>query len=151
MKNHIPILVSTILILALGLSLLMVGASESPVLARDESPLEEAMSNIKSKLRKVKRALRAEDSVAALAGIGALEEAAIAAKKLEPAMATEEKDEAKKAALVKYFRLQVIELIGEMLKIEKALIEGDLEAAGKGVTKLQKIEHEGHERFGVDD
>lgn len=151
MKNCSPVLIPVVLIIALALSLLTVGASEGTAPARDESPLEDAMSTIKSKLRKVKRALRAEDSAAALDGIVALEEAALAAKKLEPSMATKEKDESKKAALVKDFRLRVIDLIAEMLKVEKALLAGDLEAASNGVKMLQKIEHDGHERFEVDD
>ena len=106
---------STILVgILLCLSLFVVGNLGSPALATDETPLEDAMSGIKSKLRKVKRALRAEDVTAALEGMQALEEAALAAKKFEPKMVMEEKDEAKKAALMKDFRLRVIAHRGDL-------------------------------------
>ncbi len=55
--------------------------------------------------------------------------------------------EGERAAFVRAYRKEMIELLVELLRLEAALLEGNTEDAQKIYKNLKKMEEAGHERF----
>ncbi|MBK9383648.1 MAG: hypothetical protein IPN34_02320 [Planctomycetes bacterium] len=131
------------------LALSMVSA---PSTSAAEETIEKAMDTMKKNARALKPLLQEKDKAAeALPLVVEIEHAILAAKGATPDLVNEIQDEKKKAEEKIAFRRAMIEMLGETLKLEDALIEGKMDKAKEHYEKLGKMQKPGHDRFKKDD
>ncbi len=116
----------------------------------EESPLEEAMSQIQSGGRSVRRALRKKDVPAALVAIGKAQAGVVAAKGLIPVVAESAQGE-ERAALLHDYRSRMIAVLEQWVLMEKALLAGKIDVANAVSKKLSELKKSGHEKYDIDD
>lgn len=119
------------------------GEAEETELARRMEVVEEGMKFLRRGLRDPE----ARDEC--LARIVSMEEAALACKGLVPAMAAQV-PEAEREAFVRAYRRDMAELLIGILRLEQAVLDGDVEAARARWRELSDLEDAGHERFTED-
>lgn len=112
----------------------------------EESPLEEAMSQIQSGGRSVRRALRKKDIPAAMVAIGKAQAGVVAAKGLIPEIAESVQGE-ERAALLHDYRTRMIAVLEQWVQMEKALLAGKIDEANAVSKKLSELKKSGHEKY----
>jgi soluble cytochrome b562 len=136
----------SLLVLTLALS----GAGWA--LAADEhdhkhSDLEETMEKANKALKLVKADIAdASKNTTTLAAVGEMQKHFLAGKTLIPAKAAKLSGPAKDKFVMEY-RKAMIGLMGELLKLEGALLDGKNDQAAEIVKNLGKIKADGHEKF----
>ncbi|MGE4618443.1 MAG: hypothetical protein AAEJ04_01390 [Planctomycetota bacterium] len=115
-----------------------------------DEAIEDAMKKLKSASRSVRRALRSKDVVGALAWVGKAQLALVESKMFVPDAASELTGKAK-TALEQDYRLRVIAVLEQWIVIEKALLQGDTEAASVAMKKVSELKKSGHQKHKVDD
>ena len=116
-----------------------------------ETVLAGHREKIEDALKALRRELREEPGgAAALGTIVEIERLALECKGLEPALAAP-LPEAERSALVKAYRLTMIEFIEKQLAVERALLEGKAEAIKQALDELRAMEDSAHERFAPED
>jgi soluble cytochrome b562 len=127
------------------LALSMVSA---PTNGAAEETIEKAMDSMKKNARTLKALLQEKDKAAeALPLVVEIQNAILAAKGATPDLVNEIQDEKKKAEEMIAYRRAMIELLGEALRLEDALLEGKMEKAREHFEKLGKMQKPGHDRF----
>jgi hypothetical protein len=148
---------TALLLVALALSLPLARASQQggagapPAQEEPGTPLHAAMEALEQHLGHLRRALRedATDVELALASVAAMEEATLRAKQLVPPLVAAA-PEAERAGLLCDYRKMQVELLAAELKLEAALLEGDLVSARALFKEVRAFEDTGHERFTED-
>lgn len=109
--------------------------------------LHDEMEKLRSALRKLRRALRADDQKAA--ALQALVEAQLSVhrSKVMAPVSLEGKSDADKAQGMTAYRQQMIGVARQLLDCESRLLAGDLAGARKVREQLKKLEKAGHEKF----
>ncbi|MBL8900994.1 MAG: hypothetical protein JNM84_25410 [Planctomycetes bacterium] len=127
------------------LALSMVSA---PSKSAAEDSIEAAMGVLKKNARALKPLLQEKDKAAeALPLVVEMETALMSAKGVTPDLVNEIQDAKKKAEETLAYRRMMIEMLGETLKLEDALLEGKMEKAREHYEKLGKMQKPGHDRF----
>ena len=109
--------------------------------------LETHMEALNRDVRRLSRQLdQADKNSSSLELIADMESHVLAAKLLEPPMATTLSGRKKDEFLVAY-RKQMIVLLDALLEMERQVLEGKNSDAKETFQKLQQIESEGHSKF----
>ncbi len=116
-----------------------------------KTELHKQMEQIETGVKKLRRTLRKKESNAeSLEIITKIEEAAVACKQMTPSRATTMPADQQPQFVIAY-RKGMAGLVGEMVKMETALLDGDNAAAQAILKKLKDVEDEGHDKFKQDD
>jgi len=140
MRTSITLLSCVTLAFSVGIT-----ASAKPV---DDTPLQESMGSLNSGLRSFRKALKAEtpDQEAALAQIVAMQSATQISKVQVPVKAESMSAEDGRA-LTKGYRMDLIELQRELLKLELLILEEDYKAADGSIRRLMEMKKAGHDKY----
>ena len=115
--------------------------------ADDTTPLEDAMTTLNKALKTVKAQVEDPSKNAdSLKLVAEIEKQALIAKGFEPAKA-KSVPAAEKAKFVAAYRVKMTELMTEILKLEKALLENKNDAAAASVKLLYEMKTAGHKVF----
>lgn len=129
------------------LALSMVSA---PTKSPAEETIEQAMNTMKKNARSLKALLQEKEkdkAAEALPLVVEMQNAILSAKGATPDLVNEIQDAKKKAEEMVAYRRAMIEMLGEALKLEDALLEGKMEKAREHFEKLGKMQKPGHDRF----
>src|SRR5688572_17120301 len=135
--------VVTILLLALaGVSRLHAFA------AADETPLLQAMEKMDDALKALRKQVSdPAQNDASLKLIEEMQTQCVLAKGMTPERAAKEADKKK---FVTAYRLEMLKVMDELVKLERAVLEGKNEEALNLAKGLTKVKNEGHEKFQVE-
>ena len=97
-----------------------------------DAQIEEVMDEMKSAGRSFRRALRGKKVEDALKHVQRAQLATLKSKDLVPDMVAEMEDAQARAASLKEYRLMIVVTLEHWLKIERALLAGDMAAARRG-------------------
>lgn len=112
-----------------------------------KTDLHKKMEVIDNGMKKLRRTLRKkENNPESLELITSIEEAAIACKQMTPSRTTTMPADQQPAFLVTY-RKEMAKLVGEMVQMETALLDGDNASAQEVFKKLKDTEEDGHDKF----
>lgn len=113
----------------------------------EESVIHESMETLMGNFMPLRRALGAEDAAAALGHVVAMQGATFAAKGEVPPLAGEQ-PEADRAAYVRGYRESMIDLMDQLLELERAVLDEDWDTAN-GILRegLAGIRDAGHQRY----
>ena len=116
--------------------------------ADDENPLHVAMEKMDDALKALRKQVGdASQNDASLKLIDEMQAQCVIAKAIVPERAAKEADKKK---FVTSYRLEMLKVMDELVKLERAVVEGKNEEA-LGIAKgLTKIKNEGHEKFQVE-
>jgi hypothetical protein len=124
-----------------------VAAQARPEKQEQESLLEERMHAIEEELRALRRLVRdPAHSPQALAALARVQAAAVAAKSETPRHAAQI-PEAERAKFAADYRREMVLFLERSLGLERALLDGDSEAARAAYDALDAMEDAAHERF----
>ena len=112
-----------------------------------DAKIEEVMDEMKSAGRSFRRALRGKKVEDALKHAQRAQLATLKSKDLVPDRVSELEDPDVRAASLKDYRLMIIVTLEHWLKIERALLDGDLKTAGEEAKKISTVKKSGHEKF----
>jgi len=133
-----------LLALAVMTMLLMGSAARA---ADESTPLEDAMTALNKALKTVKAQVEdVSKNAESLKLVAEVEKQALIAKGFEPAK-TKSIPAGEKAKFVAAYRVKMTEMITEVLKLEKALLENKNDEAAKAVKVLYEMKTEGHKIF----
>lgn len=127
------------------------GASPTTPQDHEESPLEEAMLDLEEAVGKLRRTLRDEAKTAESLEYLLLAQRATFRARLETPSMTADLPEADRAAFQRDYRKVMVELLTTQLRLETALLDGDLETARATFKEMRPIEDKGHDRFTHDE
>ena len=113
----------------------------------DDARIEEAMDRMKSAGRSFRRALRGKKTEDALAHAHKAQLATLESKDLVPDRVAEMEDPAARAESLKEYRLMIVATLEYWLKIERALLAGDLKTAGEEAKKISALKKSGHQKY----
>ena len=124
--------------------------AQEPAQEEEVGPLEERMLVLKRGMRALRRGLKnPEKDGASLEIVAGMEAAVGEGKLIAPPMATGVPEEAREEFLTT-FRISMVRMQMELLKLELALLGGDRDAAKAAYEVLKDMEDAGHERFTED-
>lgn len=116
----------------------------------EESPLIVNMEVIEDGLRALRADLSDATKLTARLGLVLeMQNAAKAAKVLLPPIA-EQQPESERAAFAVAYRKEMIAVEEELLRLERAILDSNLEAAKASYKALKQMEEDGHARFTED-
>ena len=145
-------------VLALSLALAVAGSAGSAVqedpsaqsATTEEPPLVVNMEVIEDGLRALRGDLgdlgKLELRLDLLVG---MQTAAKATKTMVPPL-LDQQPEAERGAFLRAYRKEIITLEEELLRLERAILDGNLEAAKASYKALKQLEEDGHARFTED-
>jgi ABC-type transporter MlaC component len=135
----------TKLLAMVAVVMLLAGSS---LRAADEStPLEDAMTALNKALKTVKAQVEdVSKNAESLKLVAEVEKQALIAKGFEPAK-TKSLPAAERAKFVAAYRVRMTELMTEVLKLEKALLENKNDAAAASVKMLYEMKTDAHKIF----
>ena len=148
-----------LLLLALPLLFVTAAAAATPSLAAPFAPaqepgedaLEDHMLLMESAMKRLRRSLRdPEKRDDSLGYLVKMQEAALAAKQLQPRM-TAGVPEEERAAFLAAYRRDAAVLLRSLVELEIAVLEGDEAKAKELYDRLAELEETGHERFTEDE
>ena len=117
----------------------------------DETVLEEHMLEIEELLGKLRRSLRDPEQAAAAADtVAGIQDLVLKSKLLEPKMAPNVA-EADRPQFLKDFRKEFCGMLGKLVELEVALLDGDVDAAKRLFGEVRDYEDSGHEKFTEDE
>jgi hypothetical protein len=120
----------------------------APASSAAEESIEAAMGVLKKNARALKPLVQEKEKFAeALPLVVEMQTALLSAKGATPDLVNEIQDAKKKAEETIAYRRAMIEMIGETLKLEDALLEGKPEKAREHYEKLGKLQKPAHDRF----
>jgi soluble cytochrome b562 len=140
------------LTLALGVALVLpMGMMSSAPIAQaaddDEAPLEDLMGTISSRHKRLKRSIpNAAMNETSLKYVLDMQAAAVEAKKHNPAKTKSIPESSQKKFLISY-RKEMNVMIGQLLDLENALLDGDQKAAQANYDKLLSQKKKSHDKF----
>lgn len=138
------IAVTVALITVVGLS----GATRLHAYADEESPLLVAMEKMDDALKVLRKHVSdPAQNDASLKLIDEMQAQCVTAKALTPERAATESDKKK---FITAYRLEMLKVMDELLKLERAVLEGKNEEALALAKGLTKVKNEGHEKFQVE-
>jgi soluble cytochrome b562 len=141
------------LVLALAVGGLAVGFGPSGRVIAEEhkhTPLEDAMDAMNKALRTLKtQAADVSKQASNLELVSEMQKQMVLAKSLTPARAESLQAADKQKFLIEY-RKAMVGLIGELLKLEAAFLDGKTDDAQAIIKNLNKIKTDGHEKFQVE-
>jgi soluble cytochrome b562 len=143
--NTFSLLVLVGMLVVLGLA----GVARLQAFADDDkNPLHVAMEKMDDSLKALRKQLGdASQNEASLKLIEEMQTQCVVAKAQVPERAAKEADKKK---FVTAYRLDMLKVMDELVKLERAVLEGKNEDA-LGIAKgLTKIKNEGHEKFQVE-
>ena len=112
-----------------------------------DAQIEEIMDEMKSAGRSFRRALRGNKVEDARKHVQRAQLATLKSKDLVPDMVAEMEDAQARAASLKEYRLMIVVTLEHWLKIERALLAGDMAAASEEAKKISAVKESGHEKF----
>jgi len=116
-----------------------------------KTELHKQMEQIDTGMKKLRRTLRKKESnPESLEWISKIEQAAIISKQMTPSRAATLPADQQPQFVVAY-RKRMAQLVGEMLKMETALLDDDNAKAQDVFKELKTIEEDGHDKFMQDD
>lgn len=116
----------------------------------EETPLTTDMKILQSGLRGLRRSVRDPEKLEeTLVALQEVQGAALRSKALVPTMAASV-PEGERGAFIQAYRTEMIVLLEQLLAVEKAVIEGDVDGARALFKEVQALEDPGHERFTED-
>lgn len=119
----------------------------SAELKGEDAKIEEIMDEMKSAGRSFRRALRGKKVEDALKHVQRAQLATLKSKDLVPDRVAEKEDPQARAASLKEYRLMIVVTLEHWLKIERALLAGDMAAASEEAKKISAVKKSGHEKF----
>ena len=143
--NTFPLLAVLVAMLVLGLA---GGVARHAFAADDENPLHVAMEKMDDALKALRKQVGdASQNDASLKLIDEMQAQCVVAKAMVPERAAKEADKKK---FVTAYRLEMLKVMDELVKLERAVVEGKNEEALALAKGLTKIKNEGHEKFQVE-
>lgn len=139
------------LLLACGLALADRATSAPPPRrAADEGPLAEHMETLSSAVKRLRRTIpEASQRADSLATLVEAQRAVLEVKQMTPPLAAKQ-PEAERAAFIAAYRKTIAELLGKLLELEVALLDGDQARIDEAYKRVRAMEDSGHERFTED-
>lgn len=123
-------------------------AKSEPAAAWTSGKLDQSMQILQSGQQKLGKALDKKDVATVLAQVVEMQKAAQEAKLDTPPKAGEYKEADKKAAFVNGFRKQMIALQKDLLDLEAAAVDGDLDEAKKIFDeRVKAAKKSGHDQY----
>ena len=113
--------------------------------ADGDSKLDQGMEKLNRGFRGMRRARG--DIQKTLDLIPGMQEGALMSKGEVPHVIEEIKDEKARAEALKRYRIQMIDLMTELLVLEKAALNGEAESVTASVQKLGRLQKAGHDEF----
>ena len=142
-----------VFVMGLAIAGLAVGFGPSGrVLAADEhghkhTPLEETMEAMNKALKTLKaQAADASKQQANLELVAEMQKQMVIAKSMAPARAAK-LNGAEKQKFINEYRKAMVALIGDLLKLETAVLDGKTAEAEAIIKGLNKVKTDGHEKF----
>jgi soluble cytochrome b562 len=130
--------------LLLGLS----GLARLHAFTADEDPLYDAMEKMDDALKALRKQVTdAAQNESSLKLIDEMQAQCVIAKAHVPERAAKEADSKK---FIAAYRLEMLKVMDELLKLERAVLEGKNEEALAIAKGLTKVKNEGHEKFQVE-
>ena len=140
----------TLLFASLSSLFVLAWMGARPVVAQDdeeESVLHVAMETLMGNFMPLRRAIGAEDGATGLGHVVAMQAAVLSAKGETPPL-TGEQAEDEQAAYVRDYRTSMIDLMDQLLDLERALLAEEWESANELMREgLVGVRDSGHERF----
>ncbi len=113
--------------------------------ADGDSKLDQGMEKLNRGFRGMRRARG--DIQKTLELIPGMQEGALMSKGEMPHVVEDIKDEKERAEALKRYRIQMIDLMTELLVLEKAALNGEAESVTASVQKLGRLQKTGHDEF----
>ena len=114
----------------------------------DENPMHVAMEKMEDALKVLRKQVSdPAQNDASLKLIEEMQTQCVLAKGMTPERAAKEADKKK---FVTAYRLEMLKVMDELVKLERAVLEGKNEEALNLAKGLTKIKNEGHEKFQVE-
>lgn len=124
-------------------------AEEAEAEPQAQPTLGSLMDTLSAQFRELRRSVRREDqNQQTLTLLANMQQVTLQAKVMQPQLPDGETDQ---AAMMREYRLKMIELLHALLEAETSLLHGRNTEAMEAVMKMQTIQNEGHERFRIDD
>src|SRR5687768_18068056 len=140
-----PLLVLVVAALVLGVA---GGVGRLHAFADDENPMHIAMEKMDDALKVLRKQVSdPAQNDASLKLIEEMQTQCVLAKGMTPERAAKEADKKK---FVTAYRLEMLKVMDELVKLERAVVEGKNEEALALAKGLTKIKNEGHEKFQVE-
>jgi soluble cytochrome b562 len=128
-------------------SALLISIARSAAAETKKTELHDKMEQIDESMKKLRRTLRSADSNAeSLELISKAQQAAIACKAMTPSRAATVPEPERKKFVAEY-RKQMAGVIGQMLQMEIAVLDGNNEKAQQIHKELKTLEEKGHDKF----
>jgi len=115
--------------------------------AAEEEPLVAQMKLIEEGMKALRRSVRAPERRAESLEWAVKLQAAAQACKVLPLPMAKELEGVEREALETAYRKEMIGFVAELLELELALLDGDVERARASHGRLSEMEDTGHERF----
>lgn len=124
------------------------GVARLHAFAADDDPLYVAMEKMDDALKALRKQVSdPAQNEASLKLIDEMQAQCVVAKALVPERAAKEADKKK---FVAAYRLEMLKAMEEMVKLERAVLEGKNDEALNIAKGLTKVKNEGHEKFQVE-
>ena len=143
--SRVSLLAATVVALVV---LALAGVARLHAFADDESPLHVAMEKMDDALKALRKQVSdPAQNDASLKLIEEMQAQCVIAKGMTPERAAKEADKKK---FVTAYRLDMLKVMDELVKLERAVLEGKNEEALNLAKGLTKVKNEGHEKFQVE-
>jgi soluble cytochrome b562 len=146
--NTFPPLLVVVLVVAALIFGIAGGVARLHAFADDENPMHVAMEKMDDALKALrKQASDPAQNDASLKLIDEMQTQCVLAKSMVPERAAKEADKKK---FVAAYRLEMLKALDELVKLERAVLEGKNDEALNIAKGLTKVKNEGHEKFQVE-